>query len=280
MAYRIEGITYPDRIADILDDRVLLDLLKAETKDTRGVANMLRFLTSPPKPGDAYDLYLGPNASHRIDLSRSIATQVRDLAEGGEPGQWVSLLRTVTTQVERAFDDTHIPAFFKSRRFLDHHNGKARAKAKKTTLAPRKVADTLGVRSTAAVEELMIAVNLGRDREADQLARKLIQSERLNIDRKKLLAALRRGKIPADGLAPDKVEVTAPKLRKCGFEKAADTKLQEAVTEFAQACLAQDKILIRIAYKKIRKIEPAKEKIRDQADSNAMIKVMRQHKVF
>ncbi|WP_118136712.1 hypothetical protein [Oceanicella sp. SM1341] len=280
MAMKIEGISYKDKIAEMLRDRELLDVLIEDIQKFEIFKNMLRFLISPPRPSEVYVQYLSPQADYPVNAGNRIDAHVRDLLRNGgsdDPRLWGGIIQLLTVKLKRDFDDSIIPAFFKRPAFLAHHEKKARALARSKMGSPRTVARNLGVKNVAKLEELMIAAFLKRDSVAEGLARELSRAERMQLDGPALVKSLRGGGTPAPRKQPD---TSDRKLEKCGFTRTSDPRLKDLVADLAESYMARDRVLVTAAFKRITAIEAPKTSAGKAMGLDALLKAMKTAKVI
>lgn len=277
----IDTIKYPSDLDGALRRPDLLKALRDFLGDA-GPGALLTFAEDPPDAETLVPRHFARSARHPIKppaAAKSLLDALDAQIDEDEARRLRrKLLSATRTHVERSFAKTILPAFYASRVFQKWHAPAAEAAARKSLRNPRKVAEGLGApRRVAEVERLMTAIALSRSDEASKIADALIRAEKLPMTRRELLERVRK-----HGGKPDprtRVDASASKLRKCGFEKAGSSAVQEGAKEMACAFLDRDRVLIRAAHKHIMKVEP-KTSLAGQMSFDDMIAALRRHKVI
>ena len=271
MPYTIEGLKYPDTLKGVIQDSDLTVVLIGSFKGIKPYQNMVRFYRSPPKPSQVYTHYLAEGAPNYIQVPDRIRRLVTDLLKNGgsdDPKSWQGITELTISWIEQHFKKEVLPVFYTRRIFEIYHDKKARAFALKKIGDPKKVADRMGIADVDTLQEMLIAQTLGRKAEAAKLSAKLKADGAKN----------NTGKGAKTGKSA-KADVSIKKLRLCGFEKAGDNKLRDAVEEMAQAHMADDLVAARAAHKKVLNVEP-RTSLAGKSSFDSMIKVLKQFKVI
>ncbi|MBD8891277.1 hypothetical protein [Roseibium litorale] len=259
MANKIAAIRYPKTIQDLVMDPDLLEVFYPYATKAPQVWNMVSFVDEKPSPKSIYSVYLAPDASLPVPVNGRLSAEVKALRareEAGEAADWAPLTKALEKDFVKILNSQVLPAFYKSKRFEAFHRDNVLSAARDAMDSPQTVARKLKVRNVKQLESLMIAVTLNEMEKAGPLADKLIRAEKLSIDKKTLLTALKSGKVPAANAKPKTMNVTPESLSRCGFSKPKDKTLQKAVKELVKAVHENDRVLFLSLAKNLCGLEP------------------------
>ncbi|MBD8891278.1 hypothetical protein [Roseibium litorale] len=271
MPYTIDGLKYPDTLKGVVQDSELTTVMIGSFKGIKPYQNMVRFYRSPPKPSRAYTEYLADDAPGYFQVPDRIRRHITDLMKNGgsdDPKSWQGITELTVSWIEQYFKKEVLPVFYTRRLFEIYHDKKARAFALKKIGDPKKVADKMGITDVDTLQEMLIAQPLGRKAEAAKLSAKLKADG----------AKAKNGKDAKVG-KPPKSDASIRKLKLCGFEKAGEQKLRDAVGEMAEAYMAEDLVAARAAHKKVLNVEP-KTSMAGKNSFDGLIKLLKQFKVI
>lgn len=259
MASKIAPILYPKTIQELVTDPDLLEVFHPFAKKVPQVWNMVDFVDEKPSPKSIYSVYLAPNASLPVPVTGKLAAEVQALharEEAGEAVDWAGLAKALEKEFLKILNSQILPAFYKSKPFEALHKQNVLKAAREAMDNPQEMARKLKIKNVKRLETLMLVVTLDEMDKAGSLADKLIRAEKLSLDKKALLAALKSGKVPDADAKPKKMNVTPQSLRDCGFSNPEDKILQKAVKELVKAVHENDRVLFLARTKEVCKLEP------------------------
>ncbi|SFI68630.1 hypothetical protein [Albimonas pacifica] len=299
MARKIDGISYPDKVMDILKDRTLAAVLREDCSGVQTMVNALDFLASPPKGRAIWDDHLGPKAKKPVlitGMMKKLAAQA-ELAErlaAKKPADltpderrtldriamtdrdWRGMVEIETANLRNFFDRRIMDAFFTRPTFRAHHQARRLAEAKKTMGDPKKAASLLGVKDPRKLEALMLAQALGDEAGAKKAAAALVSAEKLPMTPEAAMASVRTRKPPVKKKAT--IDASTKKLQLCGFRNCGDPRLRELAKRTATAFATDQMSAAKGLYRQLRQLEG--KSLAGNTDFDAMMRVFVDRKVI
>lgn len=191
MTKTIEGVSYPDKMRDILKDAPLLAVMRKSFSSIPELKNSLAFIEKPPAPSRVYVDYISPSASISVMVPDRISRMASEILKNGGSDDlryWKKITEMMRNDIINLLDKQYVSVFFTRQVFADYHEPKAIALAKKKMGNPQVVAKKLGIKNASMLSDLMVANALGRKKLAASLAAALANKEKQpGLDAKALM---------------------------------------------------------------------------------------------
>ena len=279
MPQKIDGITYPSTVAELMRDRDLLKLMM-QTFTSPEVRNRFRFMIKPPKADEVFSEYIAPRSRTPITLPRHITQNATEMVNADEydPGLWKGILDLVEANCRTYLETEVFKAFFNEKtcpNFKSHHLVKLAAAGERKYGDANSIMARLNLTDAPAVKGLLAELFRGNRKGVHTLAVYAIRKARLNAVPESVIDAIKTGKGLTNAGA---FEVDARKLSVCGFAKPKDPKLKNRVEDMVNAWMSGDKTTARKIFQLIQKDEP-RESFVQKDPIESLFKSFRKFKV-
>lgn len=253
MPQKIDGLTYPSTVAELLANRDLSRLM-LRTYTSNEVKNRIKFLINPPKRAVVYTDYIAPNASNRIDLPKHIKAMATDLIQSNdhEPRLWQGIADLVEANCRTFIEQEIMKDFFDEdncQSFSDYHRTKLAIESQKKFGKISDVTLRLNLTEETAVSAIMLEMYRGDMKAALNFAKYAVNKAKLKVDPVDVLKAI-KSKSGLTKTGAFKVDVT--KLKLCGFEKP-DAKVRNRVEDMVNSWMSGDKTTAKAIFKLLQK---------------------------
>ncbi|MBP1848608.1 hypothetical protein [Rhizobium halophytocola] len=163
---KIGGKSYPDKISDILKDKDLLEAFEKWAHARQPLAeNMMMFIQTNMNIDRVYEHFLKVGAAHTVHtgLSNAQMDAFHKIAEDEDwkHKAWKALVAKLKAKFTKDLDQRFVPKFWTSAEFKTHHATQVETDIGSTS----KVAKLLGVKDDDNLKNLMVAANMGSDRD-------------------------------------------------------------------------------------------------------------------
>jgi len=129
-----------------------------------------------------YKKYIDPQAKLWVNLPANLAARAEAMVGDFKDRGWPKLIKECKAVVKGMVEPGTLMGFYDSKEYEKY--------ARKEKMGdPRKAARLLGIKNVKLLEEAMLAVAMGEDREADKLLKQLAREEHI----KEEVAAVRKG---------------------------------------------------------------------------------------
>ncbi|MEP1200515.1 hypothetical protein [Tateyamaria sp.] len=253
MPQKIDGLTYPSTVAELLANRELSRMM-LQTYTSNEVKNRIKFLINPPKRAVVYTDYIAPNASNRIDLPNHIKAMATDLIQSNdhEPRLWQGIADLVEANCRNFIEQEIMSDFFDVKScpaFKSHHTTRLLAAAEKKFGSADDISIRLNVSDMSALRGVMVCMIKGDKSGAVACAKVAIRSGKLTASPAEFIDAVKTKKgLTVTGAF--KVDIT--KLKLCGFEKP-DAKVRNRIEDMVNSWMSGDKTTAKAIFKLLQK---------------------------
>ncbi|EAU46500.1 hypothetical protein [Salipiger bermudensis] len=177
MPYKAGLVTYPTTIAGIKRDTELVRAFNEFLRGNKEYDAYFKYVTADARPAVRYQMFFAKNASHKIQMSPKMQ-QIADLAFGIEEWDnpdYKKVIDFMEQHCSKLLEGKAVPAFFKSKIFVDHHcarltgykdpNKAATEAAKKLNLKDKK--------HVSVVKQIFLEALFGREAKIARLNKEL-----------------------------------------------------------------------------------------------------------
>ena len=278
MPQKIDGLTYPNTVAELLTNRDLARLM-LQTYTSNEVKNRIKFLINPPKRAIVYTDYIAPNASNRIDLPNHIKAMATDLIQSNdhEPRLWQGVADLVEANCRNYIEQEIMPDFFDVKTcpaFKTHHTTRLLAAAERKFGSADNISVRLNLTDMPAVRGMMVCMIQGDKQGAVACAKVAIRGAKLNATPAEVLEVI----IKKKGLTnTGSFKIDAKKLTLCGFDKP-DAKVRNRVEDMVNSYMSGDKTTAKSIFQLLQKSEPKGSFIKNET-IESLFKAFKRFKV-
>lgn len=278
MPQKIEGLSYPSTVAELLAHRDLSRMM-LRTYTSNEVKNRIKFLINPPKRAVVYTDYIAQNASNRIDLPNHIKAMATDLIQSNdhEPRLWQGIADLVEANCRNYIEQEIMPDFFDVKncpQFKEHHTQRLLAAAEKKFGSADNVSTRLNVSDMPALRGVMVCMIKGDKSGAVACAKVAIRSGKLTASPAEFIEAIKN----KTGLTETGAfTVDIKKLKLCGFDKP-DAKVRNRVEDMVNAWMSGDKTTAKAIFKLLQK-DAANSSFLNTETIESLFKTFKRYKV-
>ena len=278
MAQKIDGLSYPSTVAELLANRELSRMM-LQTYTSNEVKNRIKFLVNPPKPSAVFVDYINSNAPNKIDLPNHIKAMATDLIQSNDHDLklWGGIVDLVEANCRNYIEQDIIPDFFDVKScqvFKAHHTQRLLTAAEKKFGSADNISVRLNVSDMAALRGVMVCMIKGDKSGAVACAKVAIRSGKLTASPAEFLDAIKN----KTGLTTaGAFEVDVKKLKLCGFDKP-DAKVRNRVEDMVNARMSGDKTTAKAIFKRLQK-DAAKNSFLNTETIESLFKTFKRYKV-
>lgn len=257
MPQKIEGLSYPKTVAELLADRTLTKMMM-QTYTSPEVRHRLRFLINPPSVDSVYSEYIAERSRTPISLPRHITQNAADLVmeDNYDPQLWQGIFDLTETNCRTYLEGDIFKNFFNEETcpaFKEHHTHRMVAQAERKFGKSKDVMLRLNQSDLPGIKALLLAM-FRRDVDGIKTFSLYISNKSsFKVTPAEVVDAVKNRK----GLTPGGTfEIDNKKLSMCGFSKPKDKKVQNRVEDMVSAFMSGDKTTAKQIFQLIQKDEP------------------------
>ncbi|NSX53698.1 hypothetical protein [Parasulfitobacter algicola] len=189
MARKIDGISYPDNVLDVLRSRAIGPAFRAFVKSRQADEN-IDFLDDSTKlsPQEHFKLYFTENGAKSINITAPIREKANKLAKSllwTNKAGWHDVYGTARREVIQLVQMNFLDEFFRTDYFLAQHEQNLMKKTK----VPANLLKDIGVKNANELSEVITMFRSNKDN-AIKAADKLAKNRGSRVDGKEIVEEL------------------------------------------------------------------------------------------